>query len=65
MSDVDGRYIVGRHWHRWSVQDQSWNPPKTLSLHDTCEQAQAAAARLNTPRRAQQASLFDTQEAAN
>jgi hypothetical protein len=61
-----GRYIVARHWHRWAVQDGSWNPPKTRSTHDTAASAQAEADRLNhPPQRARQTTLFDTQEAAS
>lgn len=67
MTGAEGRYTVGRHWHRWTVVDQSWNPPHPVGRpHDTEAAAQAAADQLNTPRatpqRTQQASLFDTQE---
>jgi hypothetical protein len=64
MTNPEGRYIVGRHWHRWAVLDQSCNPPRDISLHDTQADAQHAAHQLNNPpQRARQASLFDTQEA--
>jgi hypothetical protein len=60
-----GRYLVARHWHRWAVLDQSWNPPKTHSTHETERDAQAHADQLNQPpQRAQQTQLFTTQEAS-
>lgn len=65
--NLDGRYVVGRHWHRWTVLDQSHNPPVPVGRPLATEaDAQAAADQLNTPRtppqRTRQASLFDTQE---
>jgi hypothetical protein len=63
-----GRYIVARHWGRWTVQDQSWNPPKVLRTHNTREQAQAHADQLNQPPArtpsAHQDALFTSQEVA-
>jgi hypothetical protein len=60
-----GRYIVARHWHRWAVQDGSWNPPRDLTTHNTQADAQAHADQLNQPpQRAQQTQLFTTQEAS-
>lgn len=67
MSDLDGRYIVGRQWTRWVVLDQSWNPPQRIGRpHDTQADARAAADRLNTPttrpQPPQQATLFNHEE---
>jgi hypothetical protein len=60
---IPGRYAVGRHWHRWAVLDQSWNPPHTVSTHNTQAEAAAAADRLNQPpQRTRQTTLFDIQE---
>ena len=62
-----GRYVVGRHWGRWTVLDQSHNPAEPIGRpHTTHAAAQAAADRLNNPPRpAHQPTLFNTQEAAS
>lgn len=62
MPDQTGRFIVGRYWgRRWSVQDQSWNPPKVISTHDTETEARAAATHRNHPAapRTEQPTLFE------
>jgi hypothetical protein len=69
MSTTNGRYIVARHWHRWAVQDSSWNPPKVLTTHNHQAGAQAHADRLNQPPArtpsAHQDALFTSQEVAS
>ena len=53
MSGDEGRYVVGRYWTRWSVQDQSWNPPRIVAgPYDLKADAEAEARRLNARREA-------------